>query len=417
MLRPGNARSPNMAASGRRLALGPKGDNLGRCRQFARPSRSRGSALAQHRHTSSGYVLVAPRLRAPNASPVRGLAGSAAAALLASTALTFVAGAPALATTFTVTDQATLATALSSAVNGDTIKLANTIALTSDLPAVVNNVTIDGQGNTLNGGGVARGLFVYSGTVAIGNLTISNALAQGGAGGNGVVSGGGGAGLGSGLFIAAGANVTVSNVAIQSNVAKGGPGAIFVASSGTGGGGGLGGNGGTGNNADGGGGGVGKSATGGAGGVGNGGPGILTGAAAGGSGGSGGGVGGTNGGGRRRRWPRPRRRWRWCRGQRGRGNHGRRGGLGRRRWWGGRHRWRWRFRRWWRRRGNHRGRWRFRRGRRRSVDHRGRKWLRRRRGQQRWLACGGWRRRFGWRTVRHAGRDLDSRRRVHGQWQ
>jgi hypothetical protein len=51
----------------------------------------------------------------------------------------------------------------------------------------------------LGGTNVYRGLFVYSGVSTIENLTIENAVANGGAGGGG---GGGGAGLGGGPFVA-----------------------------------------------------------------------------------------------------------------------------------------------------------------------------------------------------------------------
>ena len=44
----------------------------------------------------------------------------------------------------------------------------------------LDNLTIDGQGHTLDGANTYRGLFVYSGAVAINNLSINDALAQGG---------------------------------------------------------------------------------------------------------------------------------------------------------------------------------------------------------------------------------------------
>src|SRR4029077_15538890 len=94
-----------------------------------------------------------------------------------------------------------------------------TITLTcGDLPPLTTSTTISANGATLNGGGANRGLFAYSGTIAISNFTITNTLAQGGTGG----IGGGGAGVGGGLFVAAGANVTITNVAIQSASAVGG---------------------------------------------------------------------------------------------------------------------------------------------------------------------------------------------------
>src|SRR5579871_4587145 len=78
------------------------------------------------------------------------------------------------------------------ASSGSTIALQSglgTITLAADLPAIVTSMTLEGNSNTLSGGNQFRGLFVYSGTVTIQDLTITNAMAQGGAGGNG---GGGG---------------------------------------------------------------------------------------------------------------------------------------------------------------------------------------------------------------------------------
>jgi hypothetical protein len=124
-------------------------------------------------------------------------------------------------------------------------------------------LTINGVGNALNGGGTYRGLFVYSGHVTIENLTIENAVANGGAGG------------------AAPANVTLDNVFFTHDSAVGGAGGAVSGSStlrGSGaGGGGLGGAGGS-------------SA------VGGGGVGLIPGATSGGAGGTGF-AGGANGGG------------------------------------------------------------------------------------------------------------------------
>jgi len=112
------------------------------------------------------------------------------------------------------------------------INLQNSITLTagSTLPAFnsTSSVTVNGNNFTLNGGGIQRGIFVFSGNVAIDNITIQNAQALGGAGGSGSASGGsGGGGLGAGgaLFVASGANVTVRNVAFTANNAAGGAGA------------------------------------------------------------------------------------------------------------------------------------------------------------------------------------------------
>lgn len=51
-------------------------------------------------------------------------------------------------------------------------------------------MTINGNGNVIDGNDTYRGLFAYSGTIAINDLTIQHAAATGGAG---AVDGGGGA--------------------------------------------------------------------------------------------------------------------------------------------------------------------------------------------------------------------------------
>jgi hypothetical protein len=128
--------------------------------------------------------------------------------------------------------------------------------LTGNLDAINlasgSSLTVQGSNATINGGGVQRGFFVYSGTVAIDNLAITDAVATGGAGATISFSGGGGSGgLGAGgaLFVASGGNVTLSNVAFTGGSAIGGAGGAGGAGQRAagpgGGGGGLGGNGGT----------------------------------------------------------------------------------------------------------------------------------------------------------------------------
>lgn len=209
-------------------------------------------------------------------------------------------------TTFNVTTEGDLRTALTSAQNGDTIVFGSTITLTTgDLPIVQRSITIDGGGFSLSGSDQYRGLFVAAfavGTatpqgvsVTIQNLTIQNTRAAGGDGGTGTFGGGGGAGLGGALFVANQASVTINNVSFVSNAAAGGSGGAGGGLSG-GGGGGLGGNGGSGDNASGGGGGgAGRGADGASANKPSGAPGILTNAARGGS--STAGVGGSQGGG------------------------------------------------------------------------------------------------------------------------
>ena len=226
--------------------------------------------------------------------------GRMRSALLASTAFTFISCASAHAqTVINVTDGASLSAAIAQADSNASasyvINIQNNITLSAATTNTLNafnttsNVTVNGGGFTLDGGGVQRGFFVYAGTVAINNLTIQNTQALGGNGGATTASGSGGGGLGAGgaLFVASGGNVTVSNVALNGNNATGGTGAAGAAglsgssSSGGGGGGGLGGNGGF---VVGGGGGVGRGANGGGYSSPSGSAGIVTGAASGGNG-------------------------------------------------------------------------------------------------------------------------------------
>ena len=164
--------------------------------------------------------------------------------------------------------------------------LANqTITLSSALPPISADVTIDGsaldinfnpvsQHITISGGG-ARIFFVQSGDANIRYLTLANAGATGGAGTDG---GGGGLGAGAAIFVATG-NTTVSNVDFTGNAATGGVGGDGTSTGGAGG-----------NGPDGTGGGTaGTGAGGGAGGFGGGGGAYP--AAAGGHGGFGGGGG------------------------------------------------------------------------------------------------------------------------------
>jgi hypothetical protein len=118
---------------------------------------------------------------------------------------------------------------------GSTITFApdvTTYSLVGDLPDISANVTIEGNGVTLDAAG-HRGLFVSSGSVAIDDLLIVNAEAQGARGQDSTYStagfgggggGGGGAGLGGGLFVGSGASVTLSDVTFQNDSATGGAG-------------------------------------------------------------------------------------------------------------------------------------------------------------------------------------------------
>jgi hypothetical protein len=180
-------------------------------------------------------------------------------------------------TNFVATDQASLAAAISAIDLSGAASAANTaytisllpgaagaIQLTSDLPAINlasgSTLAIQGNGATLLGNGNERGIFVYSGSVAIADLTISNVAAIGGAGGSAYEGGGGGAGLGGGLFVGSAGVVGLFNVGFSNDAAIGGAGG-GGGGYGLGGGGGLGGRGGAGTGLS-GGGGVGGSANG-----------------------------------------------------------------------------------------------------------------------------------------------------------
>ena len=225
--------------------------------------------------------------------------------------------------TFLVANEAELNTAVASIdVSGEwaapgiayTIVLTAGFTLSSDLNAVNlesgDTLMIDGGNNTIDGADAYRGFFDYAGGLTLEDLTIENAVARGGAGGSGAIPGGGGAGLGGGLFIASQGAATLNNVIFLNDQAVGGA-AGSAAGSGVGGGGGLGGDGGAGatgtgtGSYDGGGGGIGTNATGGSAIGGSGGIGIVVGAAggisgtgnhpAGGSGAADGGGGGASG--------------------------------------------------------------------------------------------------------------------------
>ena len=142
------------------------------------------------------------------------------------------------------------------------------IALTQSLPMIRGLVT--GGGSTgspstataiPSTAKIRRVFFIESGTVAINNVVIDNARAQGGDGGDAnAAGGGGGGGLGAGaaVFVDAGAVVTLAGVVVQDATAvggQGGNGGGVSSGGGSGGGGGLGGDAGSGTSVAGGGGG------------------------------------------------------------------------------------------------------------------------------------------------------------------
>jgi len=208
--------------------------------------------------------------------------------------------------TYNVTDFSSLVQAINGAngVTGSvTINIQDSVQLSGPLPILSNSggVTINGNGNAINGSTAYRIFFIDTGTgtVAINNLALEAGYAGGGQGGAGGPvgggGGGGGAGLGGAMFVNSGA-VTLSGVTFESNSAGGGRGGSAANSGGNGPGGGGGGMGGPGGNGLGGvGGGGGGVAGGGGNGVVGGGGGGGGGDAGAGSSGSGSGTGGNGG--------------------------------------------------------------------------------------------------------------------------
>ena len=113
-----------------------------------------------------------------------------------------------------------------------TINITGHITLTQSLPMITTSVAITGNGTTLDANNAGRAFFVQSGTVAISNLTINNAVAQGGAGGTAGGGGGGGGGLGAGaaVFVNSGAAASLTNVTVG-NASATAPGTISSSSS------------------------------------------------------------------------------------------------------------------------------------------------------------------------------------------
>ena len=104
-----------------------------------------------------------------------------------------------------------------------------TISIANDLPPILGtgqNITITGNGNTVDGGTQHALLFIGGGVVEVSDLNLSNGHAQGGKGGGSQFGGTGGGGLGAGgaLFVNDGATVTISGVAFTGNQATGGSG-------------------------------------------------------------------------------------------------------------------------------------------------------------------------------------------------
>ena len=161
-----------------------------------------------------------------------------------------------------VSNEAELRAAIIDIGNGGgdgSITLTGSVTLTDALPIIRGNVNIDGDGFTIDGDSTYRAFTIESGTVNITNMTIQDVQSTGGQGGNSSFAGGaGGGGLGAGAAVLAyGGDVTVSDITINNAASTGGTGGNAGNGIGAGGagGGGLTGNGGTGNARAGGGGG------------------------------------------------------------------------------------------------------------------------------------------------------------------
>src|SRR5262249_7764218 len=107
-----------------------------------------------------------------------------------------------------------------------TIDITAGFTLTSGLPAIALqpgvSLVIEGGGNTLDGGTDVQGFAVFSGNVTLDNLTLADAVAQGATGDP--AGGGGGAGLGGGLFVGSQATVHLKGVLFSHDGAHGGNG-------------------------------------------------------------------------------------------------------------------------------------------------------------------------------------------------
>ncbi|MHC2020046.1 beta strand repeat-containing protein [Methylobacterium sp. CM6247] len=156
-----------------------------------------------------------------------------------------------------VANQAQLAAAIET-VNASpgnyAIHVTADISLNADLPALnqpLGVVRIDGEGHVLDGADTYRGLMVDDTQALLKDLTIQDAVAQGGAGGIGKAGGGGGAGLGGGVLAVNHATIALDDVSFTNDAATGGQGGAreagaLLGSAGYGGGGGMGGAGGAG---------------------------------------------------------------------------------------------------------------------------------------------------------------------------
>ena len=146
-------------------------------------------------------------------------------------------------TIFNVANQAELNAAIATITgraSTDVINFTANFTLSANLTPLFlvagENLTINGNGHTMNGANTYGGFVIQNGNVAINDLDILNTTARGGNGGTLAGNGsGGGAGLGGGLFVGAGANVTITDVDFTGARAIGGNGGSWNGSSGPGG--------------------------------------------------------------------------------------------------------------------------------------------------------------------------------------
>jgi len=128
-------------------------------------------------------------------------------------------------------DYVSALTSINSAVTGGTgnsyaIDFSSGLTVTPGTGAFINAgtgnaVSIDGHGGTLSGGDTLTPVVIFSGAVTMSNLTVADGFGKGGE--SDIVGvGGGGAGLGGGLFIATSSVVTLNNVSFTGNSTKGG---------------------------------------------------------------------------------------------------------------------------------------------------------------------------------------------------
>lgn len=141
-------------------------------------------------------------------------------------ALTVMTATLSRAATFNVSDSASYYSTLQAIaldpISNHTIFVTADFTLLSDVPPITANsgasVVVNGNGHTIDGGGLFRPFFIHSGNVQLNNLTIANGMAQGGRGS------GGGMGAGGAIFVDQFAIVTLNNVSFANNTAIGGSG-------------------------------------------------------------------------------------------------------------------------------------------------------------------------------------------------